>query len=198
VSKALFRFYEELNDRLPTYMRKRDVEVPLEGEETAREIIEKLGVSPAEVDLLLVNGQTVDLDHGVGDGDRVSVYPVFERLNIKGVSRVRENPLRTLRFIVDRKLSALARSLAELGLDVCNRGNLNEAQVRKLAKEERRILLTEGEDSADLQGLERRIVLKPASIQEQIAQIMEALDLAENTLQERQDEGEGQTPCSEK
>jgi sulfur carrier protein ThiS len=189
VSKALFRFYEELNDRLPTYMRKRDVEVPLEGEETAREIIEKLGVSPAEVDLLLVNGQTVDLDHGIGDGDRVSVYPVFERLNIKGVSRVRENPLRTLRFIVDRKLNGLARSLAELGLDVCYRGNLNEAQVRKLAKEERRILLTEGEDSADLQGLERRIILKRAPVQEQIAQIMEALDLAENTLQERRDEG---------
>lgn len=188
MGKALFRFYEELNDRLPPDMRKRDVEVSLEGEETAREIIERLGVSPVEVDLLLVNGQSVDLDHGVGDGDRVSVYPVFERLNIKGVSRIRENPLRTLRFIVDSELKGLARSLAERGLDVCIRGDLYGAQVQRLAKEERRILLTEREDFPGLQGLERRIVLKPGSLEEQTAQVMEALDLMEDTLQERQDE----------
>jgi len=184
MGKALFRFYEELNDRLPPDRKKRDFEVPLEGEETAREIIDKLGVPPAEVDLLLVNGQSVDLDHGVDDGDRVSVYPVFERLNIKGVSRVRANPLRMLRFIVGTELKGLARSLAGLGLDACIRSDLNEAQIRKLVKEEQRILLTERGDFPGWRGLERKIVLKPGSLQEQITQVMEALDLTEDALQE--------------
>jgi sulfur carrier protein ThiS len=188
MGQALFRFYEELNDRLPPDKRKRDFDVPLEGKETALEIIKKLGVPLAEVDLLLVNGQSVDLDHRVEDGDRVSVYPVFERLNIKGVSRVRENPLRTLRFIVDGELEGLARSLAKLGVEVWFRGDLNEVQIQDLAKEEQRILLTERGDFPGLHGLERRVLLKPGSVQEQLAQVMEALDLTEETLRERHHE----------
>jgi sulfur carrier protein ThiS len=184
---ALFRFYEELNDRLPREKRKRDFEVPLEGEETAREIIKKLGVPPAEVDLLLVNGQSVGLDHGVKEGDRVSVYPVFERLDIRGLSRVREDPLRRLRFIVDNELEGLAQSLTEMGLDVCFRGDFSGAQIRQLAREEHRILLTERGNFPRLQGLDRMIVLKPGSVQEQIAQLIESLDLRENTLQETRD-----------
>jgi hypothetical protein len=31
------------------------------------------------------------------DGDRVSVYPIFERLDISGVTRVREEPLNIIR-----------------------------------------------------------------------------------------------------
>jgi len=57
---------------------------------------------------MLVNGKSATLDDLVGEGDRISVYPVFERLNIEGVSRVREKPLRRLRFIVDNDLKGLA------------------------------------------------------------------------------------------
>jgi uncharacterized protein len=177
MGQALFRFYEELNDCLPPDKRKRDFEVPIEGKETAREIIKKLGVPPAEVDLVLANGRSVDLDHVVEEGDRISVYPVFESLNIKGVSRVRENPLRKLRFIVSSELKGLAQSLAGLGLDVCFRGDLDREQTRHLAKEEQRILLTERGDLPGSQRLDRMIVLKPGSLQEQVTQIIEALDL---------------------
>jgi sulfur carrier protein ThiS len=185
---ALFRFYEELNDRLPPDKRKRDFEVPLEGKETAREIIGELGVPPEEVDLLLVNGESAGLDHGLKEGDRVSVYPVFERLDIGGVSRIREDPLRRLRFIVDNELEGLAQSLTRLGLDVCFRGDFSGVQFQQLLREEHRILLTEREDSPELQGIDRVIVLKPGSLQEQMTQITETLDLREVTPQETHDE----------
>jgi sulfur carrier protein ThiS len=190
---ALFRFYEELNDRLPPDKRKRDFEVPLEGKETAREIIRKLGVAPEEVDLLLVNGESAGLDHGLKEGDRVSVYPVFERLDIRGVSRIREDPLRRLRFIiVDNELEGLAQSLTRLGLDVCHRGDLSGAQIRQLLREEHRILLTERGDFPGLQGLDRVIVLKPGSLEEQTTQLIESLDLREVPPRETQDEREKQ------
>jgi sulfur carrier protein ThiS len=183
---ALFRFYEELNDRLPPDKRKRDFEVHLEGKETARELIGKLGVSPEEVDLLLVNGESVGLDHGLKEGDRVSVYPVFERLDIGGVSRIREDPLRRLRFIVDNELEGLAQSLTKLGLDVYFCGDSSGAQIQQLLREEHRILLTERGDFPGFQGIDRMIVLKPGSLQEQITQLIESLDLREVTPQKAQ------------
>jgi sulfur carrier protein ThiS len=177
MGKALFRFYEELNDGLPPGKRKRDFEVPLEWKETAREVIENLGVQPEEVDLLLVNGQSVDLDYVVEEGDRISVYPAFERLDIKGVSRVREKPLRRLKFIVDKELEALAESLKGLGLDVCFRGDLGREQILRIAKEERRILLTQEERLLESQEIDRMIVLKRGPIHELVHQVIHALDL---------------------
>jgi len=47
-----------------------------------------------EVDLILVNGTSVDFSYLVKDKDRVSVYPIFETFDISGVTRVREKPLR--------------------------------------------------------------------------------------------------------
>lgn len=177
MSKVLIRFYEELNDFLPPGKRKRDFEVPLNKKETIQDIIKRVGVPQEQVDLVLVNGQSAPLDHVLREGDRISVYPVFESLNIKGVSRVRENPLRKLRFIVSSELKGLAQSLAGLGLDVCFRGDLDREQTRHLAKEEQRILLTERGDLPGSQRLDRMIVLKPGSLQEQVTQIIEALDL---------------------
>jgi uncharacterized protein len=177
MGKVLIRFYEELNDFLPPGKRKRDFEVPLNGNETVREIIEKLGVPPEQVDLLLVNGQSAALDHLVGEGDRVSVYPVFERFNIQGVSRVRERPLRELSFILDSDLKALAQALERLGQDVCFREALHREETLQAAKQEHRIFLTVQGDIRGLQGLDRVIVLKPGSLREQVHQVIDALDI---------------------
>ena len=181
---VLIRFYEELNDFLPPGKRKRDVEVPLNGNETVREIIEKLGVPPEQVDLLLVNGQSAALDDLVGEGDRVSVYPVFERFNIQGVSRVREKPLRELSFIVDSDLKALAQALERLGQDVCFREELHKGETLQAAKQEHRIFLTVQGDIQGSQGLDRVIVLKPGSLCEQVHQVIDALDIGVEPGQE--------------
>jgi len=196
MGKALFRFYEELNDRLPPGQRKRDFEVALEGTETVRELVERLRVPPAEVDLVLANGQSVDLDYVLKEGDRISVYPVFERLNIKGVSRIREKPLRKLTFIVDQGLEALAESLKALGLDVVVGGDLSGEHILRMVKDGGRILLTRQEDFPGSQGLDRMIVLKPGSPREQVRQVMDALDLGGDPAQEREHERKEQGEAS--
>jgi len=192
MAEALFRFYEELNDGLPPGKRKRDFEVSLKGKETLREILENLGVLAAKVDLMLVNGKSGTLDDLVGEGDRISVYPVFERLNIEGVSRVREKPLRRLRFIVDNDLKGLAQSLERLGLDVCFRDDLPLEEILQAAKKEHRILLTLKREFPGSQELDRMIVLKPGSLREQVHQVIDALDFRDERGREREHERKGQ------
>ena len=196
MAEALFRFYEELNDGLSPGKRKRDFGVSLKGKETLREILERLGVPAARVDLVLVNGRSAALDDVVREGDRISVYPVFERLDIEGVSRVREKPLRRLRFIVDNDLKGLAQSLERLGLDVLYDEDLRGEEILQAAKKENRILLTLKRELAGSQELERMMVLKPGSLREQTHQVIDALDLEVERVQESEHERRRQREAS--
>lgn len=177
MGKAIFRFYEELNEHLPPGRRKTEVDVSFQGKRTVQEIVETLGVPSGEVDLLLLNGRSAGWDDVVREGDRISVYPVFETLNIRGVSRLRDKPLRKLKFIVDQDLGELAECLQAMGLDACFRANLGTEQTLRVAKEEGRILLTREHDLPGSQGLDRLIVLKPGSLHAQVDQVIRALDL---------------------
>jgi len=101
--EAVFRFYEELNDYLPEGCRKRDFEVRFEEPITVGKAIESRGVPLSEVDLILVNGRSVSFRYRLKDGDRVSVYPIFEQLDISGLTRVRNQPLMKIRSSKGRR-----------------------------------------------------------------------------------------------
>ena len=74
----------------------RDVVIPFEKDARRdhhncpeMELVEEL----PEVDVILVNGESVDFTHIVCNGDCISVYPVFESLDIIPV--LRRRPERT-------------------------------------------------------------------------------------------------------
>jgi len=118
MAKAIFRFYEELNDFLPEHRRKTDFEAPFTGKRSIKDMVESLGVPHTEIDLILVNGISVGFDYILQDKDRVSVYPVFESLNITDVTRLRKIPLRRNKFIADINLGDIVKYMRVLGLDV--------------------------------------------------------------------------------
>ena len=93
------------------------------------------------VDLLLVNGESVDFAYPVRDGDRISVYPVFESLDIAAVTRVRPEPLRELRFVLDVHLGRLAAYLRLAGFDTVYRNDRDDAELAGIAAGGR-VLLT--------------------------------------------------------
>jgi uncharacterized protein with PIN domain len=62
-------------------------------------------------------------------------------------------------------------------LDVCFRGDLGREQILRIAKEERRILLTQEMHVLESQEIDRVIVLKPGSLHEKVNQVMRLLDL---------------------
>lgn len=84
---------------------------------SVKDMIEGIGVPHTEVDLVLVNGESSDFSRLVQNGDRVAVYPVFESIDIAPVLRLRPQPLRELRFVLDVHLGRLAGYLRTLGFD---------------------------------------------------------------------------------
>jgi uncharacterized protein with PIN domain len=135
-------------------------------------MIESFGVPHTEIDLILVNGESVDFSYIVRDGDRISIYPVFEGLDITPVNRLRPKPLRNPRFIADVNLGRLARYLRLLGFDCLYDNNAADADVARLSAGEKRILLTR-----DRALLQHRIITHGYFVRavDPIAQVREVL-----------------------
>ena len=112
-----FRFYEELNDYLPPAQRKQTITREITGTPSVKDAIESIGVPHTEIDLILVDGRSVRFDRKLSGGERVAVYPEFERFDISPLHRLRPKPLRTPRFVADVHLGTLARFLRLLGFD---------------------------------------------------------------------------------
>lgn len=176
---AHFRFYAELNDFIPA--DKSQVAFPhtFEGRVSIKDMIESLGVPHTEVDLILVNGESVDFDYLVQDGDQVSVYPVFESLDITPLARLRPKPLREPRFVLDTHLGKLASYLRLLGLDTLYHNDYDDQELARISSQERRILLTR-----DRGLLKRAVVTHGYCVREtnprrQLAEVLRRFDLFE-------------------
>lgn len=140
-------------------------------------MVEGLGVPHTEVDLILVNGRSVDFEHRLGDGDRVSVYPVFEALDISAVTSVRPQPLRIVRFAADVHLGRLAGYLRLAGFDTLYRNDWDDRDLAETAAKDRRIILTR-----DRGLLMRAIVTHGHLVREnrphaQLVEVLERFDL---------------------
>lgn len=118
---AEVRFYSELNDFPAPWRRGRATVYTFDVSGSVKDVIESLGVPHTEVDLVLVNGESVDFSYHVKDGDRISVYPPFEAIDISSQLRLRPRPLRELRFIADTHLGRLAAYLRLAGSDTVYR-----------------------------------------------------------------------------
>jgi uncharacterized protein with PIN domain len=139
---ATFRFYEELNDFLAPDRRGHEFACACARAATTKHMIEALGVPHTEVELVLVNGESVGFDRLLGDGDRVAVYPKFEAFDIAPLLRVREQPLRVTRFIADAHLGGLARLLRMSGFDTLYDNHFRDDEVERISSAENRIVLT--------------------------------------------------------
>ena len=175
---AVFRFYAELNDFLPPARRGRPVERTFSGHPAVKDVVEALGVPHTEVDLILVNGESVGFGHRLDDRDHVSVYPVFEALDISSLNRLRPRPLREPRFVLDTHLGRLARYLRLLGFDCLYLHAAADEALARVSHEDGRILLTR-----DRGLLKRSLVthgywLRSDCPAEQVVEVLRRFDLA--------------------
>ena len=152
-ASAEFRFYEELNDFLPPERRRASFAYSVAGTRSVKDAIEAIGVPHTEVDLILVDGHSVGFDCVLRGGERVAVYPVFERLDIAPLQHLRPRPLREPRFVLDTHLGTLARHLRMAGFDCLYRNDYRDSELVTAALAEGRIILTR-----DKGLLKRRLV----------------------------------------
>ena len=178
--KGTFRFYEELNDFLPKHRRKTDFEAKFKGKRSIKDMIEALGVPHTEIDLILVNGNSVDFNYILQDEDRVSVYPVFESLNITDVTLLRKIPLRRNKFIADINLGDIVKYMRVLGLDLYYDPLLSTREIIEISKRENRVILTKSRKLLKFKDVSHGIFICPGTTTEQIRRIIDYLDIKDN------------------
>lgn len=171
------RFYEELNDFLPTARKKEPFLHQFTGNPSVKDLIESLGVPHAEVDMILVNGSSVDFSYKPTDEDQISVYPVFESLDISEVTHLRRRPLRRLKFICDVHLGKMARNLRLLGFDTFFDRNIDDNEIINMSISEKRIILTRDRQLLKNNRITHGYWIRSSDPREQIREAVARFDL---------------------
>jgi uncharacterized protein len=134
------RFHGDLNVFLGSRAGDAVIERQLAEKTSIKDVIESCGVPHPEVDLILVDEQTVGFDHTLANDTKVEVFPVENR----GTDRT-EKRLQTIgitRFVADGHLGGLTRNLRLLGFDVAYRQSADDRQLLQVMVRENRALLT--------------------------------------------------------
>ena len=174
---ATLRFYEELNDFLPAQARKRDICIGIDRSRSVKDAIESVGVPHTEVDLIVVDGRSVDFAHLLRGGERVAVYPMFEALDITPVLRLRPRPLRDPRFVADVHLGKLARHLRMAGFDTQWSNDWGDDEIVRRSAADRRTILTRDKGMLRRADVERGYFVRATESEAQLGEVVRALQL---------------------
>lgn len=176
-ASAEFRFYEELNDFLPPERRRASFAYSVAGTRSVKDAIEAIGVPHTEIDLILVDGHSVGFDRVLRGGERVAVYPVFERLDIAPLQHLRPRPLREPRFVLDTHLGKLAHHLRMAGFDCLYRNDYRDSELVTAALAERRIILTRDKGLLKQRLVTHGYFVRRTESEEQLREVVRAFQL---------------------
>lgn len=175
--KITIRFYEELNDFLPEAKRKKRFTHNYIDRASVKDVIESLGVPHTEVDLILASGISVRFDYLINNSDDISVYPVFEALDVSEVQHLRPKPLRNPKFVVDVHLGSLTKYLRMMGFDVYYRNDLNDEKIVEISLNERRAILTKDRGMLKRNEVTHAYWVRGTKVKEQTIEILKRFDL---------------------
>ncbi|MGA2111421.1 MAG: Mut7-C RNAse domain-containing protein [Anaerolineales bacterium] len=174
---ASFRFYQELNDFLDPSRHKCEFRHEWKGRASVKDLIESIGVPHTEVDLILANGESVPFSYLAQEGDRISVYPVFESMDIGAVSRLRPSPLRQIRFVLDGHLGRLAAYLRLLGFDSLWNSQLADQELARTSQQDQRILLTRDRGLLKRKAVTHGYFVRSTLPADQLLEVVDRFDL---------------------
>ena len=133
-------FHGDLNVFLRPKASDPVIERRLAEKTSIKDIIESCGVPHPEVDLILVDEQTVGFDYTLANDAKVEVFPVKNRDTNRTEKRLQT--ISISRFVADGHLGGLTRNLRLLGFDVAYPKNADDRQLLEVMARENRALLT--------------------------------------------------------
>lgn len=144
MATATFNIYDELNFFLPRRHKNKPITHEWDWKASVKDMIESLGIPHPEIDLLIVNDRSVDLDYIVQDGDGIHVYPMpyFQTHPHPDKTRIIPEYKGRPRFILDTHLGRLASYLRMMGFDTLYRNDYPDDELAEVSNAEQRILLT--------------------------------------------------------
>ncbi len=146
---------------------------------SVKDMIEACGVPHTEVELIIVEGRSVDFSHLVDDGERISVYPVFESFDVTPIVKVRPEPLGEVRFVADGHLGRLARYLRLLGFDTSYDPAWDDPELVRISTGENRILLTRDVGLLKHGAVTHGSFIRATDAREQMTEVVQRFHLAE-------------------
>ena len=81
------RFFSELNDFLPPDKRNTNFNVEVKKTRSVKDLVESIGVPHPEIDLIIVNDESVDFNQLIQGGEQIDVYPKPNTVNITPLTR---------------------------------------------------------------------------------------------------------------
>jgi uncharacterized protein len=175
--KVRLCFHGDLNVFLGSKADDAVIERRLAEKTSIKDIIESCGVPHPEVDLILVDEQTVGFDHTVANDAKVEVLPVQiqdtdrteKRLQAIGISR----------FVADGHLGRLTRNLRLLGFDVAYRQNADDRQLLDVMARDNRALLTRDRRLLMHAVVQQGYCPRSQNADEQTIEVVRRFDLSE-------------------
>jgi len=177
MATANFRFLAELNDFLPPSKRRVYFTHDFKERASIKDMIESLGVPHPEVDLIVVNGESVDFSYIVQDCDRIDVYPISASGGVTSLVSVRPQALSIYRFVLDVHLGKLAASLRLLGFDTLYRNNYDDEELAQISASQQRILLTRDRGLLMRSVVTYGYYVRHTNPEQQIVEVLQRFDL---------------------
>ena len=175
--KVRLRFHGDLNVFLGSKAGAAVLERRLGEKTSIKDVIESCGVPHPEVDLILVDEQTVGFDHTLANDAKVEVFPVENRGTNRTEKRLQAVGIKM--FVADGHLGGLTRNLRLLGFDVAYRQNANDRQLLEVMARENRSLLTRDRRLLMHAIVQHGYCPRSQNADEQTIEVIRRFDLAE-------------------
>jgi uncharacterized protein with PIN domain len=180
--QAYFQFYDELNFFLSRRNKHVTITHAFDWRGSIKDMIESLGVPHAEIELIVVNGESVNFDYIVLPDDHIQVYPRYDSTTLTHKMRLRAPLLCRPSFVLDQHLGRLAAYLRMMGFDTLYRNDYHDEELAAVSHAEERNLLTR-----DIGLLKRSLVtygyyVRATKPQYQLSEVIRRFNLAESAL----------------
>ncbi len=175
---AVFEFHGDLTTLLrPRWRNVHPIVQPVTRRASVKDVIESFGIPHTEIDRITCDNTEVDFSFPVNYGQRFNIYQVLPPWNVFQPTKLRPDPLKRIRFIVDVNVGRLARYLRAAGFDTLYNYHWDDNQIVNLIMQENLIVLTR-----DLGLLKRKQVQFGRYIRadrpiEQLREVMQLLNL---------------------
>lgn len=176
-NSATFSFFGSLNDFLPPAKQEKQLPYAFAGAPAVKDAIEAIGVPHPEVEVILVNGRPVTLQHALRTGDEVEVFPAAWNRKFPAHYSLRLGQSAPDKFVLDVHLGKLARALRMLGFDSCYRNDYSDKDIARIAEAGNRNALTRDVGLLKQKSIQWGYWLRSQHLEEQLQEVIAYFNL---------------------
>lgn len=177
MKSATFQFHGSLNDLLSPAQRNVPIIYQFDDEPAIKHAIETIGVPHTEVDVILVNDNSVDFFYSLSDDDRVEVYDVKAKENFPSWWSLTPPHVVPEKFILDVHLGKLAKALRLFGFDSLYENNYDDHTIAELSQAENRIVLTRDRNLLKHKSVTIAYWIRSQHAEEQLMEVIDRFEL---------------------